>query len=116
MKGFTIEYSTDSNLNKVKLHHVLFGRVVYKAYRGRQTAYYFPGMLDKTPFVRLINSKIFVPTLSACDIDRLNDFGELNIIPGERDISTTKMYTSREHWTLVAKERGYNIKICKKVK
>jgi len=114
MKGYIIRYKPYDNNSRVNLHHTLFGRIMYRNYRGRKYAYYVQGMLDKTPFIRLMDSKIFVR-----DIDNIN-FEELRIMADviteecNRELILESLKTGEEYWQEFAKEKGLPIRVRKR--
>ena len=116
MLGHIIKYKTKNNKTRALFHHTLFGRMLYRNYRGRKYAYYVPGMLDNVKFARLMDSKIFVEHLDTLDIDLLNIFGEINIEPCERDEKLLNLLTGREFWYFRAQERGLLVRERKKRK
>jgi len=116
MLGYSISYKGNTDKSRVLLNHSLFGRLMYKRYRGKKTAYYFPGMLDKIPFARLHEGKIFLEHIDFVDINELNILGSATIEPCEREEEEFQFKTAREHWFTLAKERGYPIRVGKKKK
>jgi len=76
-----IHKAKDDNA-RVLLNHTLYGRLVYKQYRGRKHAYYVQGLLDNIKFVKK-------PSGGECivfgDVDKdnlldiLSIFGEIEI-------------------------------------
>jgi len=104
MQGYILEYKPKDAGSRTLFHHTLFGRLVYRNYRGRKYAYYAPGLLDNIGFTRLLNGKIFVETLEGIDIDLLNIFGEISITPEERE--DTALKTGKEYWQDIAAEKS----------
>ena len=101
----------DSN-KRVNLNHDLFGRIVYRNYRGKKYAYYNPGLLDKIKFYRLTGGKIFVT--EKVDVERLRDLGSITIEEAERDETELLLKTGEEYWNKVAKEKDLFFKRAKK--
>lgn len=110
MKGYTISYKPKDGGARTLLHHTLFGRLVYRNYRGRKYAYYAPGILDNIQFARLLNGKIFVETLEGVDIDLLNIFGDIDINEAERSEKEVVLKTGKEYWQDIAKERNLMVR------
>lgn len=104
MKGFILSYKPRDELSRVKLNHALFGRIIYRNYRGKKYAYYAPGLLDEVKFSRLAASKIFVT--QKIGVKEIKEFGEVTLEDGERDDSLLLLVTGQEHWSRVAAEKG----------
>ena len=83
------------------MNHTIFGRVLYKVYRGRKTGYYIQGLLDTIKWCRPENGKIFIENdESAKDliIDMLPVFGKYTIEKTNLDVPEEKMITGHEYW------------------
>lgn len=106
MDGYTITYKPKDSGSRTLFHHTVFGRLVYRNYRGRKYAYYSPGVLDNIRFARLLSGKVFVETLDGIDIDLLNIFGDIDIHEEERDEQKMALKTGREYWEEISKEKG----------
>jgi len=105
MKGYQISYTPKDSHSRTLLNHTLFGRIIYRAYRGRKYAYYAPGFLDNIKFFRFSNGVIFAENLSEEQINILNIFGEIKIVPFEIDEMETKLLTGKEYWHKLADEK-----------
>ena len=109
MKGFIITYKAKDAHSRTILNHTLFGRVVYRNYRGRKYAYYVPGVLHDIKFARLLDSKIFVvqDVLNVTyDWSVFKLLGELHFLEDEREESELVFNTGKEHWAKIVKEKG----------
>ena len=106
IKGYTISYKPKDSGSRTLFHHTLFGRIVYRNYRGRKYAYYAPGILDDILFARLLDGKIFVESIENIDIDLLNIFGDITISSEERDEEEISLKTGKEHWQHIASEKN----------
>lgn len=113
MKGTIITYKPFDNSSRVTLHHILFGRLTYRNYRGKKYSYYVQGMLDKTPFLRVVNSKIFVLDMGNINLEELRIFADITLKECEREISIDSLKTGEEYWNDVAKERGLDFHVRK---
>ena len=111
MLGYTITYKPYDSGARTLLNHTLFGRIVYKNYRGRKYAYYDSGMLDNTRFARLITSKIFVESMSTINVDVLEAMAVIDVKQTIRDESTMNLATGREYWERIAEERGVPVRV-----
>ena len=114
MKGYTITYKPKDSGARTLFHHTVFGRLVYRNYRGRKYAYYAPGVLDNIRFARVLSGKIFVETLEGIDVDLLNIFGDIDIHEEERDETKIGLKTGKEYWTEIAKEKDLMIRVQRK--
>jgi len=114
MKGYVIEFKAHDTNSRIRLYHMLFGRNVYRNYRGKRYAYYVPGMLDKTPFCKIIECRIFVTSLINIHIEQLKILGDIRIEEQEKDYPMEKLYTGEDYWSNIAKEKGLDFK--KKIK
>ena len=112
MKGYIIKYKPFDSNSRVSLNHDLFGRIVYRNYRGKKYAYYKPGLLDQIKFYRLTGGKIFVT--EKVDVERLRDLGSITIEEAERDEKELLLTTGEEYWTRIAKEKDLFFKRAKK--
>ncbi len=111
IKGFLITYKPFNNVSRVTLHHILFGRLTYRNYRNKKYLYYSPGMIDNTPFIRIVNSKIFVLNLDDINSEELRIFADINIEECERELTIDSMKTGEQYWRDISKERGLNFHV-----
>ena len=114
MKGFIITHKPFDNSSRVTLHHVLFGRLTYRNYRGKKYTYYVPGMLDSVPFIRIMNSKIFVLDIDKINLEELRIFADITVEEGDREITIDSMKTGEQYWKDVSKERGLECHVRRK--
>ena len=108
MKGFIIVYKAKNSHSRTLLNHLIFGRLVYRNYRGRKYAYYVPGMLHNVKFARLLPSKIFTEEEIInveCDWNYVRILGNMTFIEDERNDKKLLMQTGKEYWSKVAKEK-----------
>lgn len=98
------------------MHHILFGRLTYRDYRGKKYIYYVQGMLDKTPFIRLVNSKIFVLNLDDVNVEELRIFADIEVEEYEKVISFDELKTGEEYWRNVAKEKELDFHVRRNTK
>lgn len=116
MKGKTLRYCPNTDNNRTLLNHTLFGRLVYRNYRGRKYANYVPGMLHNIPFARLTVSKIFIPEayFDKLDLDLLNIFADLLV--ETVDLDELEIKTGEEHWISISTEKGVPIRKSRRYK
>ena len=107
--GYTITYKPKDDYSRVLFHHTLFGRIIYRNYRGRKFAYYAPGILDNIEHFKIESSKVFLKTIDGIDMDIINIFGEIRVSETELP-DDTKLYTAKEFWTDKAKEKGLELR------
>ena len=112
--GYIITYKTKDACSRTNFHHTLFGRILYRKYRKKQYAYYIPGMLDRTPFIRLMNTRIFIKNLDDIDFNEISIFSDIDIKEVERNIDLNSLKTGEEYWLSVAKEKGVETYIKRK--
>jgi hypothetical protein len=110
MHGYIIDFKPFDADSRIKLYHMLFGRNVYRNYRGKRYAYYSPGMLDKTPFLKVIERRIFVTSLTNIFIEQLKILGDITVEEVERDYSMEKLSTGEDYWHNMAQEKGLDFK------
>ena len=110
MKGFIIDFKPFDNDSRIRLYHMLFGRNVYRSYRGKRYAYYTPGMLDRTPFLKVIERRIFVTSMTNIYVEQLAIFGDINVEEIERDYPMERLCTGEDYWNNVAREKGLDFK------
>ncbi len=103
MEGYILQYKANSRKDMTLLNHKLFGRIAYKTYRGNKKGYYVMGMLNTTPFRRIIKGNIFVTSLENVDLESLREHGEVTVKKYEYN---DKLLTAREYWENLAKDRG----------
>jgi len=113
MIGYVIEYQPFDSNSRVHLNHILFGRLLYRNQRGRKYSYYVQGMLDKTPFIRLMGSKIFVRTIDDINLEELRIFGDMLVTEEDREIDPSSMKTGEDHWKSMAREKGLQFRVRK---
>jgi len=105
MKGYAISYKPFDNSSRVNLHHTLFGRLTYRKYRNKRYSYYVQGMLDQTPFIRVMDGKIFVLNLDEINLEELRIFGDITTEECERELTIDSMKTGEEYWRGIAQEK-----------
>lgn len=116
MKGYDISYKAFDNSSRVNLNHTLFGRLIYRNYRGKKYTYYVQGMLDTTRFIRIVNSKIFVLNIDDINFEELRIFGDIVVNENEREFTIESLKTGEEHWHNMSKEKGLDFHVRKKQK
>jgi len=114
IKGFLITYKPFDNISRVTLHHTLFGRLTYRKYRNKKYVYYSPGMLDEIPFIRIINSKIFVLNIDNVNMEELRIFGDITVKESERELTIDSLKTGEQYWKDIAKEKGLDFHVKKR--
>lgn len=110
MKGYIINFEPYNNDSRIRLYHILFGRNVYRNYRGKKYAYYVPGMLDRTPFYKIIEKRVFITSIVNVNIEQLEVLGSINVEEVDRDYSMEKLITGEEYWQNMALEKGLEFK------
>lgn len=112
MLGYTLSYKGSNDTNRVKLNHLLFGRLTYKNYRGKKTAYYAKGLFDNIEFSRIHNSKVFYKEAiwTPNVMDEINLFGDIEIKLHDLEDTKVVLKTARDYWYFIAKEKGYVVK------
>lgn len=112
MKGYIITYKPKDDTSRVKLNHDLFGRIIYRNYRGKKYTYYSPGILDEVRFFRLSGGKVFVE--EEVNISNLKDLADIGIESAIRDEKELLLMTGKDYWKRIAKEKGLFFKEGKK--
>lgn len=113
MKGFIIKYSPKDSISRTGLNHALFGRIIYRTYRGKRYSYYSAGILKDVKFARLLASKIFVEAKileKADEIENLSLYGDIKMSESERDEDNITLLTGNEYWERIANEKGIVLK------
>jgi hypothetical protein len=67
-------------------------------------------MLDKTPFLKVIERRIFVTSLTNIYMEQLKIFGEITVEEVERDYPIEKLTTGEDYWHNMAQEKGLDFK------
>jgi len=116
MKGYLITYKSENDHNRTYMNHLLFGRLIYRNYRGRKYAYYVQGLLDNIRFARIMDSQIFVNENDKLDIEALKIFGTVEITSCEKNEHLLRLLTGREYWYFLAQEKGLSVRERKKKK
>lgn len=111
MNGFLIKYKAIDDYKRVIFNHSLFGRLIYQNYRGKKYAYYSPGMLDDTLFVRIKNGVVFLSNIDNVDFDILSDYATCEIEECEQTIFPNKLQTGKQYWEELGKKRGLNVNV-----
>ena len=111
MIGYDITYKPFDNSSRVNLNHTLFGRLIYRNYRGKKYTYYVQGMLDKTPYIRIVNSKIFLLNIDNINIEELRIFGDITVKECERELTIDSLHTGEQHWHTMSKEKGLDFHV-----
>jgi len=114
MDGFLIKYEPKDDYGRTLINHSLFGRLVYRYYRGRNYGYYIPGFLDKKPYYKEKVSEVFVKDLEGIDIDLLQNYADVTIT--KVSVPDVPLVTGRDHWTKKAKEKGVIMRVRRKTK
>jgi len=111
VKGYTIIYKPFDNHSRVNLHHTLFGRLTYRNYRGKKYSYYIQGMLDKTNYIRIMDSKIFVQHIDDINFEELRIFGDITIEETERELTIDSLKSGEQHWKDISIEKGLDFHV-----
>ena len=114
MDGYLIKYEAKDDYGRTLVNHTLFGRIVYRNYRGRKYGYYIPGFLDKKPYYKEKVSELFVKDLDDIDVDLLQNYADITIT--KVDVPEVPLTTGREHWTNKAKSKGVIMRVRRKTK
>jgi len=114
MNGFLITYKPFDSKSRVTLHHILFGRLTYRNYRGKEYSYYVQGILDKIRWIRVMDSKIFVLNIEDIKFEELRIFADILVEECERELTIDSLKTGEEYWKDIAKEKGLDFHIRKK--
>lgn len=104
MKGFLISVKPYSNGDRNLFNTLFYGKVRYT--KGKNEAYYTPGMLDLIPYWKPTVGKVFVKSLENMNIALLKKFAEVIIIECSRDTPVKSLQTGEKHWKAIATERG----------
>lgn len=110
MKIHVLTYNPKDAKAKTLFHHTLFGRLSMRNYKGRVTAYYYPGMLDTTRFNRFKNGSVAIENIDCIKHDLLKIFGEYSLLEQEID-GELSLVTGREYWENCAKQKNICFKI-----
>jgi len=108
MEGFYLSYRTIDAKSNTLLNHSLYGRLVYRNYKGKRYASYVSGMLHNIPFSRIKNSTVFLKTLDGIDLEMLKIFGDATIERGF--LEKCEFETAEEHWKKIVNEKGLVMK------
>jgi len=114
MKGYMITYKPFGPKERVSLHHILFGRLIYRNYRGKKYSYYVQGLLDKIPWIRIMDAKIFVLNIDDVNLEELRIFADIVVEECEREITIESLKTGEEHWFDISKEKGLECHVRRK--
>ena len=110
MKGFLIQYKPYMAKDRVRLNHVLFGRILTLARHGKKYSYYVSGLLDNILFIRIGPGLIFIQDIATINLEELRIFGDIDITPCEREIGLDMLYNGKDYWFTMAKEKGLILK------
>ena len=108
MKGLLIKYIPKDKNARVLLNHTIFGRVLYKNYRGRKYAYYVQGELDDRRWLRPRLGSVFVVEYEDI-LDELKDwlriFGDATFDIVNMDIKEEDLHTGEEYWRNIVSKK-----------
>jgi hypothetical protein len=71
-------------------------------------------MLDEVPFLRVMNSKIFVLDIDKVNLEELRIFGDITIEECEREITIDSMKTGEQYWKDISAEKGLECHVRRK--
>ena len=114
MKGYLISYKPFDSKSRVSLHHILFGRLTYRNYRGKKYSYYVQGTLDTIPWIRIMDSKIFVINIDDINLEELRIFADIIVEECERELTIDSLKTGEQYWKDIAKEKGLDFHVRRK--
>lgn len=106
MRGHLIVYKDGLTRKDITLiNYYLFGRIVNrKIAQNTVERYYYPGLFESTPYIKMTNGCYFTERI-------IDDFkGRLRIYPTEIIIPTDGFITAREHWKKFIQEKGYRVR------
>lgn len=118
MDVIEVKYSCGSNYDIVAFNHAVFGRLVYRNYRGRKYATYVPGVLDNIKYFKPKNSVFYISIedFNNINMDTINHLASITTRRVSLDIQDSDMITGFEHWAEIAREKGVFIRVQKKAR
>lgn len=118
MEVIEVKYQSLIGYNTVLLNHSLFGRLVYRNYRGRKYATYVPGILDNIKYHKPHRSVIYLTPeeFKKLDLGVLSHIGSFLTRKIEAPVVEEEFQTGKEFWALKAHEKGLFIRTQKKPK
>lgn len=108
MEVIELSYTGTSVKNNTYLNHMLYGRLVYRNYRGRKYVTYVPGMLDSVPHYRPLSGSVYIPVehRDAISLDALESVGTISLKNKRVDINSSELVTGEEYWREKASEKN----------
>jgi len=108
MKGYILNYRNGLTRTDITLiNYYLFGRIVKRPTKdGKKEFYYYPGLFESTPYIRLTNGCYFTERI-------IDDFNGRLIIIEVNDIRFPKniqFQTAKIHWGKHIKEKNIQVR------
>lgn len=116
MEVLELNYHGHNDRAITDLNHMLFGRLVYRNYRGRRYVTYVPGMLDSVPHYRPSTSTVYIPPeyREKIHLQALENSGTISLKSKMVDINKSELFTAEEYWREVVSEQNLPIRKQKK--
>jgi hypothetical protein len=118
MEVIEVKYNSLIGYNTILLNQSLFGRLVYRNYRGRKYATYVPGLLDSIKYYKPHRGVFYVTTeeFKKIDLNILSHLGSFLTRKIEASVVEEEFQTGKEVWALRAHEKGLFVRTQKKPK
>lgn len=105
MKGYIIAYRDNLSRNDItRINYYLFGRIVQRKTQPElKTRYYYAGLFETTPYVKLANGCYFTERI-------VDDYdGRLLIFNAEINLPNELFQTARQHWKKFIAEKEWRV-------
>jgi len=107
VNGFIISYKENLQIKDITLiNYYLFGRIVMRTTKKGKQYYYYPGLFENTPYLKLTNGCYFTEKI-------IDDFQKrLNIIPTKEITFPTELTfkTAKDYWAAFIKTKQWIVK------
>ena len=107
LKGFLISYKNNLSRKDITLiNYYLFGRIVKKKSGGKTDLYYYPGLFENTPYIKISNGCYFTEKI----IDDFDGKILLILVKNIEFPNEFKFTTAKEYWKNYIKKRNLFVK------
>ena len=112
--GVQLDYKLKSGCSS-RFNQKMFGRLIIRRTKNGENAHYIPGVLDRSPYHRIFEGRIFIGTTGNIDFDTIMVYCDKFVTSStQKDEKELLLKTGKQYWQFHAKERGLQVEWYKK--
>ena len=112
--GIQLDYKLKKGCSS-RFNQKMFGRITTRRTKNGEYSYYIPGVLNRTPYHRIFEGRIFIGTTGEVDFDPIMQYCDMfKTSTTQKDDDEVLLKTGKQYWQFHAKERGLRVEWYKK--